>query len=124
DTPATGFSYSLERLRQALHLANKLPAPQQAVNILVVPANTANQGNAIKIAETLRQNSFKVELDVKNQTVDANLAYAQQRQIPWLVTVNPQNSNNQEVNLINVTTGDRQNISVNDLIIYLKNLSN
>lgn len=124
DTPATGFSYSLERLRQALHLANKLPAPQQPVNILVVPANTANQGNAIQIAETLRQNSFKVELDVKNQTVDANLVYAKQRQIPWLVTVNQPDNNYQEVNLINVTTGDRQNISVNDLIIYLKNLSN
>ena len=121
-TPATGFSYGLERLQDALKIAGKdlsIPAP---VDILVVPVGQADNRYAIGVTEQLRQKGLRVAMDVKNRNLSNNFQYANKQGIPFAIVIGPEERTASEVVLKNMTSGEQQRLPLSGVVeqIYLE----
>lgn len=103
-TPATGFSCGLERLILALELEGKLPVVCQSVDVLVVPVSMEDRSYAIGVAEKLRAEGFRVEIDVRSKSISSNLQYAKKQEIPFTVIVGADERRTSEVTLKNMQT--------------------
>lgn len=89
DVPALGFAYSVEHLVEAL-AAEGVAAGDAAVgaaDVLVVPETSHAYGAALKVAERLRQEGRRVELEVRERMVKSSMEYARRRGISRVITV-------------------------------------
>lgn len=120
ETPATGFSYGMERLRQALETEGKIRENDDFVDILVVAVSEEDYSYAIRVAEKLRQVMLKVELDVRGRNVSSNLQYATKQDIPYVIIVGPEERMAAEVVLKNMASGEQKNLEVSEVISKLK----
>lgn len=112
-TPATGFSCGLERLRLALELEGKLPVSYQPVDVLVVPVSPEDSGYAIGVAEKLRAEGLRVEIDVRTKNLSGNLQYAQKQGIPFTAIVGSDERRTSEVVLKNMNSGEQVRVAAN-----------
>ncbi|MDJ0554982.1 MAG: ATP phosphoribosyltransferase regulatory subunit [Microcoleaceae cyanobacterium MO_207.B10] len=120
ETPATGFSYGMERLRQALETEGKIRENDDFVDILVVAVGEEDYGYAITVAEKLRKVMLKVELDVRSRNISSNLQYATKQNIPYVIIVGPEERMAAEVVLKNMASGEQQNLEVSEVISKIK----
>jgi histidyl-tRNA synthetase len=87
-TPACGFAYGLERVVEALQARGLTPAPApNGPEVLVCAVSPAESAYAIRIAQALRAEGRRVELDVRGRGVRANLETANRRAIPYVAIV-------------------------------------
>jgi histidyl-tRNA synthetase len=87
-TPACGFAYGLERVVEALTVRGLAPAaPAVAPEVLVCAVSAAESAYAIQVAQALRAEGRRVELDVRGRGVRANLEAANRRGIPYVAIV-------------------------------------
>lgn len=88
DVPSLGFAYSLERLRQAQETEGKTTVKDgTSAHVLVALASPSAYSSALKTAESLRQRGQRVEMDVDQRTLEANIDYAKSRGIAEVILV-------------------------------------
>ncbi|HIK29019.1 MAG: ATP phosphoribosyltransferase regulatory subunit [Oscillatoriaceae bacterium SKW80] len=110
-TPATGFSCGLERLTLALELEGKLPVVCQSVDVLVVPVSVEDRSYAIGVAEKLRAEGLRVEIDVRSKSLSSNLQYAKKQEIPFTVIVGADERRTSEVTLKNMQSEEQVRVA-------------
>ena len=88
-TPACGFAYGLERIVEALAARGLAPTPAEATapDALVCAISPAEGAYAVRVAQALRAEGRRVELDVRGRGVRANLEAANRRGIPHVAIV-------------------------------------
>ncbi|MCP2728054.1 ATP phosphoribosyltransferase regulatory subunit [Limnofasciculus baicalensis] len=116
DTPATGFSYGMERLQFAMEADGKLGERRRFVDVLVVPVSQEDAGYAISVAQELRQAGLRVEIDVRNKSVSSNFQYANKQGIPFAIAVGSDERKTGEVVLKNMASGEQQRMKVSEVI--------
>ena len=87
DTPALGFAFGVERLREVLEAQATPCGEENAPEVLVIPASDNAYRLALAAAGKLRQQGKRVELDLEGLDVETGKAYAQKRGIPRIVVV-------------------------------------
>lgn len=122
ETPATGFSYGIERLRLALEAEGKLPKSEQLVEVLVVPVNEEDAGYAIAIAEKLRSQGLRVELDVRDKGVSSNFQYANKQNIPFAIIVGEKERLAAEVVLRDMNSREEQRLPIGEVAAQIQQM--
>jgi histidyl-tRNA synthetase len=91
DVPALGYALTLQRLRDAQRAewetetgepAREAPGP----DVYVFGGEGADFGQAIRMADRLRAEGHRVELDARDRPARANLEYAHRRGMPAVVS--------------------------------------
>jgi histidyl-tRNA synthetase len=121
ETPATGFSYGMERLHKALEIEGKLPGISRFVDALVVPVSSEDNGCAIATAQKLRQSGLRIEFDIRGKGVSANLEYASKQEIPFAIIIGGDERKADKVVLKNLASGEQKTLSVEEAIQQLSN---
>jgi histidyl-tRNA synthetase len=99
-TPATGFSFGLERLYLALEDEGKLEADRSSVpEVLVIALDSSEYAYAVTVAEQLRDKALRVELDVRDRNVSKNFQYAERQNFPFVIVVGSDERSRSEVTL-------------------------
>ena len=87
-TPACGFAYGLERIVEVLQARALAPAvPAEGPEVLLCAVSPNESAYAIRVANALRHAGRRVELDVRQRGVRANLEAANRRAIPYVAIV-------------------------------------
>ncbi|MBE9126138.1 MULTISPECIES: ATP phosphoribosyltransferase regulatory subunit [unclassified Coleofasciculus] len=115
ETPATGFSYGIERLRLALEVEGKVWTAQKRVDVLVVPVSQEDTGYAIAVAQELRQAGLRVEIDVRGKSVSSNFQYADKQGIPFAIALGSDERRTSEVVLKHMDSGEQQRLKVSEV---------
>jgi threonyl-tRNA synthetase len=78
---------SLERFVGILieHTGGDLPFFMAPVQVRVVPVSDAHRGGAEALAERLREEGFRVELDDRDETVNKRIREAEVDKVPYVV---------------------------------------
>lgn len=121
ETPATGFSYGLEPLGEALEIEGKLPASYRFVDGLVVPVSSEDNGCAIATAQKLRQSGLRIEFDIRGKGVAANLEYASKQEIPFAIIIGAEERKADKVVLKNLASGEQKSLSIEEAIDAINN---
>lgn len=121
EIPATGFAYGLERVRMSLEIEGKLPfIPKNNVEILVIPVTEDDLSYGINVAETLRKENIRVEIDVRNRNLSSNIQYADKQSIPLVIIVGKDEKNTATVVLRNMISKEQNQMNLSDAIAQIK----
>ena len=88
-TPATGISLGIDRLVEVLSEANMLPSARTLTQAFVAYTNPSLKKEAIAVAEKLRNEGVRVEVDVMGRKLDRQLKYADAKGIPYVIILGP-----------------------------------
>ncbi|MBU0636371.1 histidine--tRNA ligase [Candidatus Micrarchaeota archaeon] len=83
-TPATGISFGVDRLVDALEEKISIPSNAQ---VLVMAFSPAQQGMALQTAQDLRKIGVNTELDLMERSVSKNSDFAKKKGVRFLVII-------------------------------------
>ncbi len=116
-----GISFGLDRIYLVLEELNLFPETVNAgTKALFVNYGQTEAQYAMKAISKLRQAGICVELYPEAIKVGKQFAYADKRGIPFAVVLGTQEIENQTFALKNLTTGEQQTLSFDDLLSQLK----
>jgi ATP phosphoribosyltransferase regulatory subunit len=119
--PAVGFGIGLDRLLLVLvkgevARASALRAPQA----LVVTVHADGQEDSIRVASTLREAGWSVEIESLQRDEKSALAYAAKRKIPYAVFVGDEKSHKGEVRIRRLSDRAEQRVTLSSLPVFAK----
>ena len=100
---------SLERFLGILieHYAGAFPVWLAPVQAMVIPIAERHQAYAQQASDCLRAQGFRVEVDARNEKMQAKIRDAQRQKIPYMLVVGDRESEAQMVAVRDRTQGDR-----------------
>ncbi|NEQ72756.1 MAG: ATP phosphoribosyltransferase regulatory subunit [Okeania sp. SIO2C9] len=122
ETPATGFSYVMEELREVLAEKSHLNINNyQFVEAFVVGISSDDYVYTVEIAEKLRKLGLRIETDIIGRNIENNIEYAIQHNIPFLIILNSVEQQDSKVLLQNLESGEKQNLELNEVVKKVRN---
>jgi len=88
-TPATGISLGVDRIVEVLEEAGMLPESKTSTQLLIAYVNPSVRAEAVKLANKLRGEGFRVEVDIMGRKLERQLKYADAKGIPYVLIVGP-----------------------------------
>ncbi|MGV6832024.1 MAG: histidine--tRNA ligase [bacterium] len=116
-----GISFGLDRIYLVLEELNLFPETiTNSIDILFVNFGDQEAAYAMKAINELRSNNVVAELYPDNAKFKKQFGYADKRSIPYVVIVGEEELTNNTYTLKNMTSGEQENISLDDLINKVK----
>jgi histidyl-tRNA synthetase len=122
DIPATGVAGGVERLMISLERANLFPKTQQGAKVFIATVEQSLRAEAIRLAQTLRDNGIPSDLDLKGRALGKQLEYVNSTRIPYLVVLGPKEIQSKMVRLKEMESGTETQVSLEDLAEKLREL--
>ncbi len=113
--PAVGISFGLSAIATNIERKSRKTVSE----IYIIPIKT--QKESIKIAQQLRENNIKTEIDLNEKGISKNLDYANKLEIPYVLFIGQQELSNNKLTLRNMNTGEEFKLPVEKVIEKLKN---
>ena len=113
DYPATGISFGVEVITEALKMA-KRESKKSVVNIYLIPIGTTNE--SIKIAQELRNAGIKIDIDLAGKGPSKNLGYANSFEIPYVLFIGSDEIKKKKFKLKDMRTGKEEYLSINYIV--------
>jgi histidyl-tRNA synthetase len=118
DYPATGISFGIEPIFEALKLEKKAEERKTVSTAFLIPIKTIKE--SLKIAREMREKGIKTEIDLMERSIGKNLAYANSLGIPYVLFVGEKELSEKKVKLRDMKTGKEEMLSVDEVIKKLK----
>lgn len=120
-TPAVGFSFGFDRLIEAMDQLNLFPEDLITTKVLVTIFSPELADESIKLATLLRQENINTELWLDPQVkLDKQLKYADQKGIPYVVILGPEEVKQNLVVVKDMRTGKQEQIPQGEIINRLQ----
>jgi len=116
DYPAVGISYGLDRIYDAYLEKNK-EEKKTVTQVYIIPINTFD--DSLRIAEELRREGVKVDIDLIGKGPSKNLKYADSLKIPYVLFIGEEELKQNKVKLKDMKTGKERLVTAQELIIFL-----
>ena len=116
DYPAVGISFGLDRIYDAYLEKNK-EEKKTVTQVYIIPINTFK--DSLKIAEELRNEGVKVDIDLTGKGPSKNLKYANTLKIPYVIFIGEDEIEQNKVKIKNMVSGDEKLVTAEELIVYL-----
>ena len=117
-TPAIGWAMGMERLILLLEALNPLGA--DTPDLYFVSRGETAENRALVIAQKLRQAGWKVELDLSSSNFGKQFKRADRSGTDKCLILGDGEMENNTIQFKNLTTGDQQTVSQEELISFLK----
>ncbi|NWF86209.1 histidine--tRNA ligase [Candidatus Bathyarchaeota archaeon] len=86
-TPAVGIAHGIDRIMLAMQKQNVTLQKEEKKNVMVIPAKDELKGEALKIANLLRNAGILVEVEVMGRKISKALEDADRRKIAYAIIV-------------------------------------
>lgn len=116
--PTVGIAFGLSVIIDALKLERKENTKKTVTKVYIIPINT--QGEALKLAQKLRNNNINTELDLNNKSISKNLDYANYYKIPYVIILGEDEIKKQEYKLKDMLQGKEEFLREEQLIKKLQ----
>ena len=114
--PATGISFGLEPITEAIKLREKTRVSSVA-KVYVIPIGPVKE--SLKLIQKLRQSGIKADMDVTGRGISKNLEYANSMGIPYVIFVGEIEIKSGKFKLKNMSSGEETQISLDEVIKQL-----
>jgi histidyl-tRNA synthetase len=121
DLPAVGFSVGLDRTIEAMEEVGSLAAPKTSAQVLVTVFSTDLEEKSLEVSSRLRSNNIPVELYLEPETkLDKQLKYADQKGIPYVLIIGPDEASKDKVVLKNLQERTQETLSLDEVVAKLR----
>ena len=122
DIPAVGVALGFDRLVEAAEFLNILPAKTKGAQVLITVFDKTDLEKSLEIANILRQKGIKTELFPAEVKIDKQLKYADQKGVPYVVIIGPQEAEKNLVKLKDMKTGEQKELNKQELLNFFNNI--
>ena len=121
DMSGVGISFGLDRIYLVLEDLNLFPETiSNTVKVLFINFGDAEAMSSMKAIKQLRDNGISAELFPDNKKTIKQFNYANKRNIPYVVLLGESEMNSNSFTLKNMTSGDQDTVSFEDMLKHLK----
>jgi len=121
--PAVGFAFGFDRIIEAMDYLQLFPTNLKTSKVLVTIFSNELKDNALEVVAKLRENLINSELFLSSQSViDKQLKYANQKSIPYVVIIGPEEASQKLLTLKDMSSGQQEKLTLPELIKKVKNL--
>jgi len=117
--PATGVSFGIEPIFEALKLEKKIGESKTVSKILVIPIGDTF-GKALPIVENIRDQGIPCEIDIMGRGISKNLSYANSLGIPYVILLGEKELKEKKVKLRDMKSGKEDMIAIEKVIDKMK----
>ncbi|MCL5784577.1 MAG: histidine--tRNA ligase [Patescibacteria group bacterium] len=115
--PAVGFAFGFDRLIEVMDQLGLFPADLTTSQVLVTIFSKDLEQKSAEVASCLRSNNINTELWLDPQSkLDKQLKYANQKGIPFVVIIGPNEVQENKVTLKDLKNKSQQTISLDEAI--------
>jgi histidyl-tRNA synthetase len=120
--PAVGFAFGFDRTIEAMTALDLFPKELNATaKVLVTMFDDSSIRSSVNAATTLRKSGIPTELWLnENAKMDKQLKYANQKNIPYVIVIGPEEMTKKVVTLKNMQTREQKQMSLDEVIQTLK----
>ncbi|MBI2208627.1 histidine--tRNA ligase [Candidatus Woesearchaeota archaeon] len=115
--PAVGISFGLDRIYDAYVEKNK-EDKKTVTKVYIVPINAFNE--SLKIAEELRNENVRVDIDLSGKGPSKNLQYANSFGIPYVLFIGEDELKQNKVKLKDMKSGKESLMTAKELVAFLQ----
>lgn len=113
--PAVGFAFGFDRVMEAMEELNLFPQELTGTKVLVTVFSKELAKKSMEICSQLRSNNINCELYLdENAKLEKQLKYADQKQIPYVLVIGPEEAEKDVINLKDMKTREQKTLSIND----------
>ena len=109
--PAVGISFGLDAIYSILK--NNKEMSKSNTDVYIIPMN--NKIQALKIADILRKQNKKVDIEMSGRKIKKSFEYANKENIPFVIVVGDDELERGRVTLKNMKTGEQKEIEIKDI---------
>lgn len=117
--PAVGVGFGVDRIAQAM-LKQGVKIEEWQLDCMVLPSSGEMLDECLKIARDLRRAGLSVDVDLMGRSLRKAIAYADARRARYAVIVGARDLASGKVTLRNMTTGEQELVSREELANKLK----
>lgn len=118
--PACGFSLGVERILVLMEERGMFDERESEVDVLVTLWNDDFTPNSFRLANELREAGLKVDLYPDNDRYGKQFGYADERNIPFVAILAPDELEAGVVALKDMKSGDQEKVNREDVAGWLK----
>lgn len=116
--PATGISFGLETIFEALSASKK--ETTYLTQVFIIPVKSLDA--AIKFSNRLRQENIYTEIDLLGRKVSKNLEYANRQKIPYVIIMGKRDLDKKVLTFKSMNDGKEEKISFDEAVEKLSQL--
>jgi histidyl-tRNA synthetase len=121
DIPGTGFGLGFDRTLEAMEEIGLFPILKTVTKILVTVFSAELIDKSLEISSVLRANNINTEIYLDPQTkLDKQLKYADQKGIPYVAIIGPDEAKNKQVTLKDLRNKTQEILTDEEMIEKLK----
>jgi ATP phosphoribosyltransferase regulatory subunit len=114
DLPATGFSFDLLAVTEALRLQGEAQ-PHRPEGVFIINFR-ASRADALGLARELRSRSVRAARDLIRRPLEASLAHAREQGFRWAAVLGAEGCPEDAVLLVELETGERRSATPEELL--------
>ncbi len=122
EIPGVGLSFGVSVICDALREKGVQVGPS-LTQVFVVPVSDSERNYALKIAQQLRSESIRTDMDLIGRSIGKNFGYADTQGIPYVMVIGEDEVKDGTCSLKNMDTGDQKSMSVGEAIRIIQNES-
>lgn len=115
-----GFALSIERLLLALEEEGIELDIEEKFDLFIVTMGEEANSFAVKLLNDLRKNDVKADKDYLNRKIKGQMKQADRLNAKYTIVIGDQELENNSIAIKNMTTGESENIQLDQLINYFK----
>ena len=117
DLPAVGFGLGFDRTVEVLQTQGLLPKINSSAKVLVTIFSPELASKSLEVSSQLRANNINTEIWLNPETkLDKQLKYADQKGIPYVIIIGPEEAEKGVVALKNLKEKTQETITVEEVI--------
>jgi histidyl-tRNA synthetase len=114
-TPAVGIAHGLDRIMLAMQRQNVPLRGREKKRIMIIPTKDELKGEALKIAELLREAGISVEVEVMGRKVTKALEDADRREMSHVIIVGERELEEGAVVLRDLVKREQKTVKINNI---------
>ncbi len=119
DFPATGVSFGIEPIFEALKLEKRAGEGRTVSRVLVIPIGDTFE-KALPVAGKIREGGIPCEIDLMGRGISKNLSYANSLGIPYVILLGEKELKKNKVKLRDMKSGREEMLPAGELMKRLK----
>jgi histidyl-tRNA synthetase len=119
DIPGVGLSFGVSVICDALREKGVETGPS-LTQVFVVPVSDNEKQYALKLAQQLRSEDIRTDMDLIGRSIGKNFGYADTQGIPFVMVIGEDEVKGNNCSLKNMNSGDQKSMSVDEAVRIIK----
>jgi len=119
-TPAVGIAHGIDRIMLAMQAQNAKMKTKEEKTVMIIPVKDELKGEALKIAQTLREADISVEVEVMRRKVTKALEDADRRKMDYAIIVGERELKEGTVVIRNLTRREQKTVKIERIVETIK----